>query len=173
MLFHLIFHKSLWDRYHYHFCFRVHEGYISCLVAEKPMSAQLWCHSDIMLWYPHPHLPSGTIYRIKLLLHSHKNAFNLFRGRVCLCGLSLALAKYSQFLPHFFMKFLDGKASLIERCFKCICTHIYLNMLFICISSCLVAQLCLILYDPMDCSPSGSSVHGISQARILEWVTIS
>ena len=27
--------------------------------------------------------------------------------------------------------------------------------------------------DPMDCSPSGSSVHGISQARVLEWVAIS
>ena len=35
----------------------------------------------------------------------------------------------------------------------------------------LVAQLCLTLWDPMDCSPSGSSVHGILQARILEWVT--
>ena len=32
----------------------------------------------------------------------------------------------------------------------------------------LVAQLCLTLCDPMDCSPSGSSVHGIFQARILE-----
>ena len=28
------------------------------------------------------------------------------------------------------------------------------------------------LYDPMDCSPPGSSVHGILQARILEWVAI-
>ena len=28
-------------------------------------------------------------------------------------------------------------------------------------------------YDPMNCSPSGSSVHGISQARIREWVAIS
>ena len=27
--------------------------------------------------------------------------------------------------------------------------------------------------DPMDCSPPGSSVHGIIQARILEWVAIS
>ena len=27
--------------------------------------------------------------------------------------------------------------------------------------------------DPMDCSPPGSSVHRISQARILEWVAIS
>ena len=37
----------------------------------------------------------------------------------------------------------------------------------------LVAQLCLTLCDPMDCSPPGSSVHGILQARILEWVVIS
>ena len=32
------------------------------------------------------------------------------------------------------------------------------------------AQLCLTLCDHMDCSPPGSSVHGILQARILEWV---
>ena len=31
-------------------------------------------------------------------------------------------------------------------------------------------QLCLIPCDPMDCSPPGSSVHGILQARIVEWV---
>ena len=33
--------------------------------------------------------------------------------------------------------------------------------------------MCLTLCNPMDCSPPGSSVHGIFQARILEWVTIS
>ena len=38
---------------------------------------------------------------------------------------------------------------------------------------CLVAKLCPTLCDPMDCSPPGSSVHGISQATILEWVAIS
>ena len=32
---------------------------------------------------------------------------------------------------------------------------------------------CPALCDPMDCSPPGSSVHGILQARILEWVAIS
>ena len=37
---------------------------------------------------------------------------------------------------------------------------------------CLVAQLCLTLCDPMDCGPPGSSVHGILQARTLEWVAI-
>ena len=36
----------------------------------------------------------------------------------------------------------------------------------------LVAQSGLILCDPMDCSPPGSSVHGILQARILEYVAI-
>ena len=38
--------------------------------------------------------------------------------------------------------------------------------------SVLVAQLCPTLCDPMDCSPQGSSVHGILQARILEWVAM-
>ena len=37
----------------------------------------------------------------------------------------------------------------------------------------LIAQLCQTLCNLMDCSPPGSSVHGILQARILEWVTIS
>ena len=36
----------------------------------------------------------------------------------------------------------------------------------------LVPQLCMTLCDPMDCSPPGFSVHGILQARILEWVAI-
>ena len=36
----------------------------------------------------------------------------------------------------------------------------------------LVAQSCLTLCDPVDCSPPGSSVHGILPARILEWVAI-
>ena len=36
-----------------------------------------------------------------------------------------------------------------------------------------VTQLCLTLYDLMDCSLPGSSIHGIFQARILEWVAIS
>ena len=41
-----------------------------------------------------------------------------------------------------------------------------------CCCCCLVAQSCPILCNPTDCSPPGSSVHGILQARILEWVTI-
>ena len=36
-----------------------------------------------------------------------------------------------------------------------------------------VAQSCLTLSDPMDCSLTGSSVHGIFQARVLEWGAIA
>ena len=47
------------------------------------------------------------------------------------------------------------------------------SMSRVCVCVCvLVTQLCLTLCNPMDCSSPGSSVHGILQARILEWVTI-
>ena len=36
-----------------------------------------------------------------------------------------------------------------------------------------VAQSCPALRDPMDCSPPGSSAHGIFQARVLEWDAIA
>ena len=45
---------------------------------------------------------------------------------------------------------------------KCVCVYV-------CV---LAAQLCLIICNPMDCSPPGSSVHGIHQARILECVAM-
>ena len=44
-----------------------------------------------------------------------------------------------------------------------------LQLLCMCV---LVTQSCLTLCDPMDCSLPGSSVHGILQARILEWFPI-
>ena len=42
----------------------------------------------------------------------------------------------------------------------------------VCVYEVLVAQSYLTLCDPMDCSLPGSSVHGILQTRILEWVDI-
>ena len=42
---------------------------------------------------------------------------------------------------------------------------------WLCVRVC--AHLCLTLHSPVDCSHPGSSVHGASQARILEWVAIS
>ena len=42
-------------------------------------------------------------------------------------------------------------------------------IMYVCAKS---LQLCLILFDPIDCSPPGSSVHGILQARTLEWIVV-
>jgi len=57
---------------------------------------------------------------------------------------------------------------LKERPF-CLSYDFYVCMV-VCVSQVLVSQSCLTLCDPTDCSPTGSSVHGIFQARILEWV---
>ena len=43
----------------------------------------------------------------------------------------------------------------------------------VCVCAYSVAQSCSTIYNPMDCSPLGSSVHGILQARVLEGVAIS
>ena len=44
-----------------------------------------------------------------------------------------------------------------------------LSLVWMCVPS---LQLCLIFCDPIDCSPPGSSIQGILQARILEWVAM-
>ena len=49
----------------------------------------------------------------------------------------------------------------------CVCVCVYEKI------KVLITQSCLILCDPMNYSPPGSSVHGILQTRILEWVAIS
>ena len=77
-----------------------------------------------------------------------------------------------------------------EDCWVCVCRTCHswtlydiflmskvIKAIFICLvgvqCSVLAAQSCPTLCDPMDCSPPGSSVHGIFQARLLEWVAIS
>ena len=42
----------------------------------------------------------------------------------------------------------------------------------LCVCVCVNSQSCSTLWDPMDCSPRSSSIHGILQARILEWVAL-
>ena len=49
--------------------------------------------------------------------------------------------------------------------------HVRIKKLYCC--SCLVSKSFPTLCNPVDCSPPGSSVYGISQARILEWIAIS
>ena len=51
--------------------------------------------------------------------------------------------------------------------------YVYVNYEAHVCAVCLVAQLCLPLWDPMECNPVDSSVYAISQARILEWPDFS
>ena len=51
--------------------------------------------------------------------------------------------------------------------------QIYRKTLYTCVCMCVCTQLCPTLCDPMDCNLPDSSVHGIFQARLLEWVAIS
>ena len=56
------------------------------------------------------------------------------------------------------------------QCCVCFCsTAKGISYMYTCAQ---LLQLCPPLCDPMDCSPSGSSVHGILQASILEWVAL-
>ena len=78
------------------------------------------------------------------------------------------ITAYVHFLPKISLYFWSFKTiaqwpGLYEDTYKWLRTE---NMKL------LVAQLCLTLWDPMDCSPPASSVHGILQARILEWVAM-
>ena len=80
-----------------------------------------------------------------------------------------------------FLSFLSFYIVFSYRKYVFSCIHIYIytlviylcNYIILCIVYVLVAQSCPILCTPVDCSPPDSSVHGIFQARILEWVAIS
>ena len=68
---------------------------------------------------------------------------------------------YQHYYEHIFFSLIIKKMFLLLRPFL---------FLGVCVMS---LQSCLILCDSMDCSPPGSSVPGILQARTLEWVAIS
>ena len=61
---------------------------------------------------------------------------------------------------------------VIQTDLECLLLH-SCNKILLYSHGCSVAQSCLTLCNPMGCSPPVHSVHGISQARILEWVAIS
>ena len=60
----------------------------------------------------------------------------------------------------------------IKKISVCVCMYV---CVYVCVCVCVhvCAQLCLALCNSIDCSPPDSSVHGIFQTRILEWVAIS
>ena len=66
-----------------------------------------------------------------------------------------------------------SSAKLLELDFRCILSGIRLLVPErVVLRNVSVGQSCLTLCDPMNCTLPGSSVHGVLQARILEWVVI-
>ena len=68
--------------------------------------------------------------------------------------------------------------NVVKSCWCCSCVCMwgfwyFREKLITACAVCLLTQLCLTLCDPVDCSLPGSSVRGILQARILEWVAMS
>ena len=117
---------------------------------------------------------------------------SLFQKLVmCFCVLSLFLPFYCGGFSLYFWVLCILEFYFIS-CHVCVCvcvcvwlctypcTHMYTHKCMciytctcVCVRMCVCAQLCLTVCDTMGCSPPGSFVHGISQARILEWVAIS
>ena len=67
------------------------------------------------------------------------------------------------------LKYISDKVCVLSSLVLAICLPVEYCAVC-CVKS---LQSCLTLCNPLDCGPPGSSVHGISQARTLEWVAIS
>ena len=100
-------------------------------------------------WAARPHWLTGT---------SKRSTIAPLPGSpvLCLCTLVAWLCPFHL-----------GSSSRVPLKFSCDSGLVFL---WVCV--CSYAQSCLTLFNLRDCSPLGSSVHGISQARILEWVAI-
>ena len=89
-------------------------------------------------------------------------------------GINSGLLNYRQIIYHW----ATSEGLIHRQCYWIknpwsTCWAQLLDSFWGCCSSCSVAKLCPTFCDYMDYSLPGSSVHGISQARILEWVAIS
>ena len=81
--------------------------------------------------------------------------------------LFIFLVKYNLYGQTFFLVLL--KISLLDAKYITF-TWVLSSQIYVYAQ---LLQVCLTLCNTIDCSPPGSSVHGISQAKILEWVAIS
>ena len=99
------------------------------------------------------------------------------QSRTRLKRLSSSMCKifYRCVVKYLYMNIRHQKENHKARCLSpegktqvcvcvCLCGHAHVHV---------PVQSCPTLCDPMDCNPPGSSIRGILQARILEWVTIS
>ena len=130
-------------------------------------------------------LPDKCI--IKILIHGFVNWTSccghrtFLAGRIRNCSRRLKLL---YFFPHyfnilFFEQWLETKAVWIASVVSTLCDPVNCSSVCVCVCVCVCVHTCthihscLTLPNPMDCSPLGSSTHGIFHAQILESVAIS
>jgi len=144
-------------------------------------------------------LPSGLLYHALHLLDPTVLSLYLFITFISTCFLNLVLfalyrnsfvfvlytldisgRNWGAFPPiHSFTQFADLTVTNQKKILTCLNWFASVCWLLLDVSPlylhccCSVAQSCPTFCDPMDCSPPGSSVYGIFQARILEWAAIS
>ena len=128
-------------------------------IISRAHAVNITCHSWCWPWSP----GSGSVCHISAL---ENYPFHIILLESCCNSLRV------MYLHKSFGIFLHGKFVYFMHLFlhsnKCVCVCGVCN---VCVH--MLAQLYLTLCDPMKCGRPGSSVHGISQARILEWVAIS
>ena len=108
--------------------------------------------------------------------HCNPARFKVWRNGLCLFtgeAAKFPVAKGEVRRGGYICSLPQRPAALLSQMFLCVEFNLKWEELFPTLCRCLVAQPCPTLCNPMDCSPLGSSVHGISQARTLEWVSIS
>ena len=124
---------------------------LSTLISQPPSPSAVQLVAKAGSWGPEssnraPQEKLGRVCLLCLLLQPQHHLPRLAWGRRCFLGIRVTTI--NRFLTYF---------------------HCHQRKYYI--WCCLVAKSCLC--DPMDCSPPESSVHGISQAWLLEWVAIS
>ena len=142
------------------------ETWVQSLGQEHPLEKEMATHSSILAWrIPWSVEPGGlqsmglrrlqNDWAANTFAHFHGRQVRISRSRIQVQG---GLFPNPLFLTLYYA--LNGNPSAIDQWLP----NVKVKML--------VAQSCPTLCDPMDCSPLGSSVHGISQARIPRWVAI-
>ena len=150
------------DPAHEHIFYMVWFGQFSMICLFRFSSSSHWKHL-LYRWIKHKEWKWVCRYEIFHPISSEPTfLFNLFK----IWSKDFWLQKGRQAIRYG----LDQGCYICLIFSMCICGQWW----FICSHSCcLVAKSCLTLCKPMDCSLPGSSVYGIFQARMLEWVAIS
>ena len=121
--------------------------------------------------FPHTFLKDYMIYKHRRGLRIFQRPQNLFSSVIAGCLNHFPYESCVAYLVsgYIFQRFFANILYFFSLCW----TFTVLTSLWKKESESEVSQSCPTLCDPMDCSLSGSSIHGIFQARVLEWIAIS